>query len=221
MPAIDTPFVMELHPGEKLKLAQTQAAEVETSAATAAGTSAFAKNDFQAWVSSISFVEEVDAETDAISGVAAKPAHGHRHSVIRVSLLAHLRPQAGDGKNGRKRDREGAATASPSVVMKTVTLASCNFSAGASANAVEPPASSAAMTRLGGSTVFRAPLAFTSRGPIQNLSVVAEDMATTAGSSGSSGSVKRYHGARRFAVRMQGLQQTMLTDEQVLLLAKQ
>lgn len=217
MPTIDTPFVMELRPGEELKLARTAG---ETAGDGGASAGAFAKNDFQAWVSSITFVEEVDAETEA-AAAAAKPAPGHKHSVIRVSLVAHLLPQAEDSKADRKRDRDGAAAASPAAAMKTVTLASCNFSTHGSAQGADTSASSTGATRLGSSVVFRAPLAFTSSGSIQNLSVVAEDMATTAGSSGSSGSVKRYQGARRFAVRLQGLQQTKLTKEQVVLLAKQ
>jgi hypothetical protein len=221
MPTIDTPFVMELHPGEELKLARTPVAQEGTSAATAEGTSAFAKNDFQAWVSSISFVEELNAEAAAdATSAAAKSAHGHKHGVVRVSLVAHLLPFADNNQFSHKRDRDGAAATSSSSLMKMVTLASCNFSANTTASSADAALQSTGATRLESSVMFRSPLAFTSKGSIQRLSVVAENMATTAGSSGRSGSVKRYQGARRFAVRLQGLQQTSLTKDQVLLLAK-
>ncbi|KPI87934.1 hypothetical protein ABL78_2973 [Leptomonas seymouri] len=212
MPTIDTPFIMELRPGEDLKLAQAPAAGDGASSPSTGPANAFAENSFRAWVSSISFVEEIDAEADTATTAAAKPAHGQKHSVIRVSLVAHLVAQA-ESKLNRKRDRDGAAAVSSSPLMRTVTLASCNFSANTSAQ-------STAGTKLGSSVVFRSPLAFTSNGSIESLVVVAENMATTAGSSGSSGSVKRYQGARRFAVHLHGLQQTMLTKEQVLLLAR-
>lgn len=211
MPTIDTPFVMELHPGEELKLARIPTAGDDTSA------NAFAKNDFQAWVSNIVFAEEVEAEADPTA--AAKPAHNHKHSVIRVSLIAHLLPQAGS-KADRKRDRDDVAAPSDAFSMKTVTLASCNFGANLGVSGGDASASSTAGTLLESSVVFRSPLAFHSAGSIQHLSVVAEDMATTAGSSSSSGSVKRYQGERRFTVRLHGLQQTSLTQEQVVLLAK-
>ncbi|KPA77897.1 hypothetical protein ABB37_06684 [Leptomonas pyrrhocoris] len=223
MPAIETPFVMELHPGEELKLARTPAAENGTSESSTRDTNAFAKNDFQAWVSSICFVEEIEAETDnTTTATVEKTAPSQKNSVVRVSLVAHLLPQA-ESKLNRKRDRDAAdaATVSPSPLLKTVTLASCNFSASTSAIAADASTPSTAGTELAGSVVFHSPLAFTSEGSIENLSVVAENMETTAGSSGSSGSVKRYQGSRRFVVRLQGLQQTTLTKEQVLLLATQ
>lgn len=237
MPAIDTPFVMELRPGEELKLAQApQNAATDDASAAAASTNAFSKNQFRAMVTGITFLEEVeeDGGSGESSGAAAATAtskSAHKRGAVRVTLLAHLQDSI-----------EATAPA-----LKAATLASCNFShnpdttpgsssnngtgvrngGGGSAAATrksrqsETADSSSAVSATVGSTVqFRAPLLFHSGGNVQALSVVAEDMATTVGSSGSSGSVKRYQGNRRFLVRLHGLQQTFLTQEQVVLLAQ-
>ncbi|KAG5504224.1 hypothetical protein JIQ42_06056 [Leishmania sp. Namibia] len=219
MPAISTPFVMDLRPGEELKLAQAPSAALSTSSSMASADSAnvFAKNKFRATVSEVAFVEEEDTSD---SGPAAMPEPHNRHRVIRVALLAHMQPQP-----------QGFST---EHLMKTVTLASCNFSNpspnDAASNRVLPArrgktgelATSlpSTVTRVESTVQFRSPLLFHSSGNIQSLSVVAEDMATTAGTSGSSGSVRLYQGSRRFGVRLHGVQQTFLTSEQVLLLAQ-
>ncbi|KAG5482008.1 hypothetical protein LSCM1_05722 [Leishmania martiniquensis] len=222
MPAINTPFVMELHPGEELKLAEAPLAALSTSSSTAPthSTNVFAKNAFRALVSGVAFVEEEEEDANE-SGAATRSESRSSHRVIRVALLAHMRPQPQDS--------------STEHFVRTVTLASCNFSSnrtssGAASNAALPARRGKAgelaapllttVTRVGSTVQFHSPLLFRSSGSIQSLSVVAEDMATTAGSSGSSGSVKRYQGSRRFGVRLHGVQETFLTKEQVLLLAQ-
>lgn len=223
MPVINTPFFMELCPGEELKLAQAPSAALSTSssAASAHTTNTFAKNEFHAMVSGVAFVEEdVDDKGAATAAAAASKPH-HKHSVIRVSLLAHVQPPP-----------QGSST---EHFLKTVTLASFNFSSDAFPNGDASNAASwerqgkargsvsslpSTVTRVESTVQFRSPLFFHSSGSIQSLSVVAEDMATTAGSSGSSGSVKRYQGPRRFGVRLLGVQRTFLTEEQVLMLAQ-
>ncbi|CBZ25264.1 conserved hypothetical protein [Leishmania mexicana MHOM/GT/2001/U1103] len=225
MPVINTPFFMELRPGEELKVAQAPSAALSTSssAASAPTTNAFAKNDFHAMVSDVAFVEEEDMDDKGAATAAATTSNPHhKHSVIRVTLLARVQPPP-----------QGSST---EHFLKTVTLASCNFSSGPSPNGDTSNAASwthqgkarglpsslpCTVTRVESTVQFRSPLFFHSSGGIQSLSVVAEDMATTAGSSGSSGSVKRYQGPRRFGVRLHGVQQTCLTKEQVLMLAQQ
>ncbi|GET87443.1 hypothetical protein, conserved [Leishmania tarentolae] len=222
MPVINTPFFMELRPGEELKLAQEPSAALSTSssAASAHTTNAFAKNEFHAMVSGVAFVEEEDVnDQDAAVSVSKPP---HKHGVIRVILLAHVQSPPHQGS-------------STEHFSKTVTLASCNFSSDRSPNGDTSNTLSSACrgkmgesvstlpctaTRVEGTVQFRSPLLFSSSGNIQSLSVVAEDMATTAGSSGSSGSVKRYQGSRRFGVRLHGVQRTFLTKEQVMMLAQ-
>ncbi|AYU77668.1 conserved hypothetical protein [Leishmania infantum JPCM5] len=228
MPVINTPFFMELRPGEELKLAQAPSPALPTSSSVASAhtTNAFAKNEFHAMVSGVAFVEEenVDDKGAATAAAAAATAYKphHKHSVIRVTLLAHVQPPP-----------QGSST---EHFLKTVTLASFNFSSDPSPNGDASNAASwerqgkargsvsslpSTVTRVESTVQFRSPLFFHSSGSIQSLSVVAEDMATTAGSSGSSGSVKRYQGPRRFGVRLHGVQQTFLTEEQVLMLAQQ
>ncbi|KAG5508794.1 hypothetical protein JKF63_05293 [Porcisia hertigi] len=220
MPVISTPFVMELRAGEELRLAQAPQDSLTASSSTASAqsTNVFAKNDFRALVNGLAFVEE---ETMSADGFPTAPKPHHKHSVVRVTLLACMRPPP--------------TGSSHEHFIKTVTLASCNFSGNPPQNGVASNGASSAprreaeesalslyptVTRVESTVQFHSPLLFQSNGNIQSLSVVAEDMATTAHSSGSSGSVRRYQGERRFVVRMYGIQETFLSKKQVLLLAQ-
>ncbi|XQJ26093.1 hypothetical protein NXY56_002042 [Leishmania guyanensis] len=223
MPVIDTPFVMELHPGEELKLAQAPSTPLSSSSSVAFShsTNALAKNQFHALVSGVAFVEEDANDSGAATAAATVFKPHHKHSVIRVTLLAHMQPQP-----------QGSPT---KHFMRTVTLASCNFSSNPSPNGDAGNVASlsrrgktgestlslpSTATRVESTVQFRSPLLFHSSGSIQSLSVVAEDMVATVGSSDSRGSVKRYKGSRQFGVRLHGIQHTFLTKEQVLLLTQ-
>lgn len=196
---------------------------------------AFAKNDFSAILTMISFREDaVNSSTEKAelkSSASRKRQHEELRSEdggesIRLSLLAHLvKPSA-----------DATTTIKTSQQLSTVTIASHIFAAKnirhaekkkssnssssstTTATSEEEPASGMEGPSLGGVVVLRSPLLLSSAGPIKSLAVVADVLVPVRRK--SSHVSRAYTGSRRFLVQLNGVQQTTLTEEQVLLLSQ-